>query len=239
MRLLEKEFNEQFMRGVPEIKHINLDNINDSHATNSLNSIEKRKELEDLFNKQMAGELSEPTQKSTIKTDLNKEKYHENTFNKRNVKAVVKAEAVVVVVNTEKAKKKVDILKYESRRFDKICIRPALNGISKNKLCTFNMDTFLENFRKYIPRDNKYKTFIIYKNQGAWYLLTKKSVDILEYKHIKFLKICLNQFIETDKFKKIINKSTYRCCYLVYNLDKVITNEIELIVCTKVNNNDL
>ena len=98
------------------------------------------------------------------------------------------------------------------------------------------MNTFLENFKTYVPHNIKYKTFIIYKNQNTWYLLTKNSVSLLEYKHIKFLKICLNQFIERDKFKKIINNSTYRCCYLVYNLDKINTNEIELVICTKINN---
>jgi hypothetical protein len=222
LRLLEKEFNEQFMLGLTGIKHINLDNINDSHETNSLNSIEKRKELEDLFNKKMAGQLSEPT----YKTDV----FNDDTFNKK--------KGVEPITIVKKSLKEIDALKYESKRFDKMCIEPALDGFSKNKLCIIDMDKFLENFKTYIPHNIKYKTFIIYKNQNTWYLLTKKSVGILEYKHIKFLKICLKQFIEGDKFKKVINNSTYRCCYLLYNLDKVVTNEIELVICTKINNND-
>jgi hypothetical protein len=240
MRLLEKEFNDKFMFNITGIKHINLDNINDSHASNSLNSIEKRKMLDDLFNKKMAGELTEPTQYSTHRTGDIKEKKKDGK-GERGAKGVegeggegVKGDREAVV-----RRKKIDKLKYESKRFDKLCIRTALNGISKNKLHMLNMNIFLDNFKAYVPHNKKYKTFVMYKNQDTWYLLTKKTFSVLEYKHIKFLKICLNQFIEKDKFKKVINNTTYRCCYLVYNLEKSVSNEIELVICTKINNDEL
>jgi hypothetical protein len=249
MRLLEKEFNDKFMLNITGIKHINLDNINDSHASNSLNSVEKRKMLDDLFNKKMAGELTEPTQYSTHRTGDTKEKKGDKEGDKgdggdkgdrgdkgdkgyRGGRGDNEEKKVIVP-------KKIDKLKYESKRFDKLCIRTALNGISKNKLHMLNMNIFLDNFKAYIPHNKKYKTFVMYKNQDIWYLLTKKTFGVLEYKHIKFLKICLNQFIEKDKFKKIINNSTYRCCYLVYNLEKTVSNEIELVICTKINNDEL
>ena len=106
-------------------------------------------------------------------------------------------------------------------------------------MCILEIDKLLYNVKMYISHNKKYKNFVIYKNKGIYYLLTKKELTKLDDKYTKFLKICLKQFSEKDKFRKVINKSTYRCCNQVYTLHKTNLEEIELIICTKINNDDL
>ena len=204
-KMLEKTFNEHFM--------IDDNTISNNQTDKSVNTDKKRQILEDLFNKKMAGELSETSINPKKKKDAKKD---------------------------EKNKLLIDALKYESKRFDKLCINNAIVGYSNiNNMCILEIDKLLYNVKMYISHNKKYKNFVIYKNKGIYYLLTKKELTKLDDKYTKFLKICLKQFSEKDKFRKVINKSTYRCCNQVYTLHKTNLEEIELIICTKINNDDL
>ena len=196
-------------------EHFMIDDntISNSQTDKSVNTDKKRQILEDLFNKKMTGELSETSINPKKKKDAKKD---------------------------EKNKLLIDALKYESKRFDKLCINNAIVGYSNiNNMCILEIDKLLYNVKMYISHNKKYKNFVIYKNKGIYYLLTKKELTKLDDKYTKFLKICLKQFSEKDKFRKVINKSTYRCCNQVYTLHKTNLEEIELIICTKINNDDL
>jgi hypothetical protein len=216
-KMLEKTFNEHFMIDGITNKSVNTDK--------TVNTDKKRQILEDLFNKKMAGELSE--------TSINHKK-SKNT--KKDVKKDGKNDGNIDINN----KLLIDALKYESKRFDKLCINNAIVGYSNiNNMCILEIDKLLYNVKMYISHNKKYKNFVIYKNKGIYYLLTKKELTKLDDKYTKFLKICLKQFNEKDKFRKVINNTTYRCCHQVYTLHKTKLEEIELIICTKINNDDL
>jgi hypothetical protein len=220
-KMLEKTFNEHFMIDGITNKSVNTDK--------TVNTDKKRQILEDLFNKKMAGELSE--------TSINPKK-SKNT--KKDVKKDGKKDGKNDGNTDINNKLLIDALKYESKRFDKLCINNAIVGYSNiNNMCILEIDKLLYNVKMYISHNKKYKNFVIYKNKGIYYLLTKKELTKLDDKYTKFLKICLKQFNEKDKFRKVINNITYRCCHQVYTLHKTKLEEIELIICTKINNDDL